>query len=76
MQSFYGITSVQTYLYYTRYKDDSVTLRLLIFLLWLLDGLHQAFITHASYTYAVTDLGSPTDLLMPEWSVMASALIL
>ncbi|PCH42538.1 hypothetical protein WOLCODRAFT_163869 [Wolfiporia cocos MD-104 SS10] len=71
----FGVTNVQTYMYYKRNSSDSLLLRNLVFFLWILDGLHQAFITHAFYTYAVTDFSDPLALLAPEWSVMAHVFV-
>lgn len=71
----YGVTNVQTYLYYKRNKDDPRVLKMIVSILWVLDSLHQAFITHAFYTYSVTDFDNPVALIAPEWSVMAHVFV-
>ncbi|OCH90213.1 hypothetical protein OBBRIDRAFT_619694 [Obba rivulosa] len=68
---FYGITNVQTYLYYKRNEADSTSLKSIVFFLWILDGLHFALITHAIYTYAVTNFANPLAVMIPTWSIMA-----
>ncbi|CCM04218.1 uncharacterized protein FIBRA_06385 [Fibroporia radiculosa] len=71
----YGVTNVQTYMYYKRYKRDPTILKFLVFILWVLDGLHQAFITHAFYNYAIIDFADPLAAMVPEWSVMAHVFV-
>ncbi|EMD32295.1 hypothetical protein CERSUDRAFT_99686 [Gelatoporia subvermispora B] len=72
---FYGITCLQTYLYYRRYQHDGMTIKFGVGLLWLLDTLHQVFATHIVYTILVTRNGSPTALLTPPWSVMVNIVV-
>ncbi|OCH89216.1 hypothetical protein OBBRIDRAFT_34286 [Obba rivulosa] len=67
----YGITNVQTYLYYNRVHNNLTWYRWTIFLLWIMDTLHQVLITHAIYVYAVTDFGDPQALGIPTWSILA-----
>jgi len=43
-----------------------------IFLLWFLDSLHIAFITHASYFYMVSNFGNFGALIAPTWSSLVS----
>ncbi|OBZ76406.1 hypothetical protein A0H81_03434 [Grifola frondosa] len=57
---FYGITSVQTFSYYKRNGNDPRFMKIMIFILWILDGLHLALITDTLYTYTVKDF---TDVL-------------
>ncbi|KZT02545.1 uncharacterized protein LAESUDRAFT_402461 [Laetiporus sulphureus 93-53] len=71
----FGVTNVQTYMYYKRSKNDPLLMKILVFCLWILDCLHQAFITHAFYTYAVIDFSNVLALLAPEWSVMAHVFV-
>ncbi|KAI0779941.1 hypothetical protein C8Q74DRAFT_1367750 [Fomes fomentarius] len=55
---FLGLTTLQTYLYFTRYHDsDPTILRLAIAVLWILDVAHMALLAHTVYKYAVTDFG-------------------
>ncbi|PBK85995.1 hypothetical protein ARMGADRAFT_543763 [Armillaria gallica] len=49
----FGITNLQTVIYYNRYPDDGWIFRYSVAILWFLDALHVAFSTHASYYYLV-----------------------
>ncbi|KAI0957935.1 hypothetical protein AcW1_006162 [Taiwanofungus camphoratus] len=69
---FYGITNMQTYIYYVRNRGDPLALKSLVFILWLLDSVHLAFITHTVYTYTITDFGDPLAITKPIWSVIVS----
>ncbi|KAL6298010.1 hypothetical protein BKA93DRAFT_106248 [Sparassis latifolia] len=71
----YGITVIQTYIFLRRRIGDSTTLKCLVLVLWMLDSLHIAFISHAVYTYAVKDFASPLTLLIPTWSMMAQVIV-
>ncbi|KAI0929141.1 hypothetical protein AcV5_006483 [Taiwanofungus camphoratus] len=72
---FYGITNMQTYIYYVRNRGDPLALKSLVFILWLLDSVHLAFITHTVYTYTITDFGDPLAITKPIWSVIAQVLV-
>ncbi|KAF8239292.1 hypothetical protein L208DRAFT_1456479 [Tricholoma matsutake] len=54
---FYGITCVQTYLYYNKGHNDRKLLKLLVFFLWLLDSVQLALVTHTSYYVMVSNFG-------------------
>ncbi|OBZ69412.1 hypothetical protein A0H81_10685 [Grifola frondosa] len=62
---FYGITSVQTFSYYKHNGKDSRYVKTLIFILWILDGLHLALITDTVYTYTVKDFTDLLAILVP-----------
>ncbi|EDR04014.1 uncharacterized protein LACBIDRAFT_306378 [Laccaria bicolor S238N-H82] len=66
----YGITSVQTFLYFRNTCEDGRPFKLLIFGLWLLDTLHLAFTVHGLYFYIVTCIGNPEVLLSPTWTLL------
>jgi len=68
----YGVTCVQVYLYYRYNERDSKGLKITIFILWILDTLHQIFSIIAVYTLAVTNFGNEAALGFPPWSNMAS----
>ncbi|KIM79500.1 hypothetical protein PILCRDRAFT_823410 [Piloderma croceum F 1598] len=55
----FGITWVQTYIYYTSYGGDSRSLKLLVGILWVLDCAHTAVITHTVYFGVITHVGEP-----------------
>ncbi|KAL6303138.1 hypothetical protein BKA93DRAFT_789474, partial [Sparassis latifolia] len=71
---FYGITSVQTFVYYQHSQTDTILLKIMVFALWILDGVHLAFITSGVYTYAISDFADPIRLLTITWTMMAHIL--
>ncbi|KAI0746746.1 hypothetical protein C8Q80DRAFT_793014 [Daedaleopsis nitida] len=71
----YGITIVQTYVYFKRYQADPVYLKSLVFCLWVLDSLHLALITHAVYFYAITNFTNVLELTIPTWSILTQIII-
>ncbi|KAI0761936.1 hypothetical protein BD413DRAFT_700017 [Trametes elegans] len=70
----YGITVLQTYLYFRRYPEDSIYLKGLVSNS-ALDTLTIALITHAIYSYFVLDLGRYADLAVLPWSVSVEVFI-
>ncbi|RPD65458.1 hypothetical protein L226DRAFT_530957 [Lentinus tigrinus ALCF2SS1-7] len=71
----YGITIVQTYIYYKRNESDPAYLKLLVFFLWVLDSLHLALITHSVYFYAVTNFSNLLELTIPTWSILSQIVV-
>ncbi|KAI0717411.1 hypothetical protein C8T65DRAFT_737992 [Cerioporus squamosus] len=71
----YGITLVQTYIYYKRNSSDPTYLKLLVFFLWVLDSLHLALITHSLYFYAVTNFSNLLELMIPTWSILSQIVV-
>ncbi|KAF9468552.1 hypothetical protein BDZ94DRAFT_673958 [Collybia nuda] len=65
----YGVTLLQTFLYYRRYPRDSIFIKLLVFLLWVLDTTHLALCTVAIYWYLVTNYSNPEALNKTTWSI-------
>ncbi|KAJ7048468.1 hypothetical protein C8F01DRAFT_1379893 [Mycena amicta] len=59
----YGITNTQMYLYFGRFADDPIGLKLLACVVWLFETAHVVCIGHALYTYSVIDYGNPFSLL-------------
>ncbi|OBZ76024.1 hypothetical protein A0H81_03505 [Grifola frondosa] len=72
---FYGITNVQTFTYYKRNGKDPQFLKILIFILWILDGLHLALINHTLYTYTVKDFSDILAISVPTWSILAHIVV-
>ncbi|KAH9929424.1 uncharacterized protein B0H18DRAFT_1117458 [Fomitopsis serialis] len=66
----YGVSCLQTYLYYTHYsKGDSLRLKLFVSLVVALDTLHVALISTAYYHYTVTNFGDSSALKRVTWSL-------
>ncbi|PBK62992.1 hypothetical protein ARMSODRAFT_1088795 [Armillaria solidipes] len=59
----FGITNVQTLIYYKRYPNDWSLFRYSVTLLWVLDALHVALSTHALYYYLIDMYGNLLDAL-------------
>ncbi|KAF4593428.1 hypothetical protein EYR38_009142 [Pleurotus pulmonarius] len=73
---FYGITTQQTFTYFKlNSAHDTTTLRLQIAFLWLLDGIHIAFITHSVYSCAAWSTTS-LEAVRPVWSISAQVFIM
>ncbi|KAI0712973.1 hypothetical protein C8T65DRAFT_739183 [Cerioporus squamosus] len=72
----YGLTTLQTYTYFGRSREDSVLLRSMIAFLWILDTVHVVFISHTVYTYTVTDFGNFAALPKPVWSIVAQVIVM
>ncbi|KDQ24901.1 hypothetical protein PLEOSDRAFT_161067 [Pleurotus ostreatus PC15] len=72
---FYGITSVQTYIFFRSSEKDRRTFKALIFFLWTLDTLHLALVTHALYFYMITNFANPEAVVVPSWSILAQVYV-
>ncbi|KZT66783.1 hypothetical protein DAEQUDRAFT_440676 [Daedalea quercina L-15889] len=67
----YGVTCMQTYLYYTQYcKNDGIKLKLFVALVITLDSLHVALISTSYYYYTVTNYGDYITLERITWSLV------
>jgi len=64
----YGITCIQTYMYWFRQKDHW-PLRTAVAALWVIDTLHVFMLGHFLYHYTVSNFGKPLALLVPAWSI-------
>ncbi|KAG9082180.1 hypothetical protein FRC06_005186 [Ceratobasidium sp. 370] len=64
----YGIMTLQTYTYWSRYVHDSTFDRLFVVALWLLDTLQTVCISHMQYHYVINNYANPTALLYNNWS--------
>ncbi|KAK7691577.1 hypothetical protein QCA50_004976 [Cerrena zonata] len=65
----YGVTTLQALFYYMTYPKDSKKLIILVSGLWIMDSVDLAFVTHAIYTYFITDFLQPEKLEQSVWSV-------
>ncbi|KAI0660110.1 hypothetical protein C8Q70DRAFT_1053346 [Cubamyces menziesii] len=71
----YGITSLQTWMYFNYSFKDDLTLRGSVFFLWILDTLHMLFLTLTMYRYVVTDFGNIPAIVRPTWSLVAMIMV-
>lgn len=66
----YGVSCTQILYYYSRYPDDTWRLKLLVLTVWVSESLHQSLITHAVYTYLITNYNNPMVLNDVLWSLI------
>ncbi|KAI0794990.1 hypothetical protein C8Q75DRAFT_521008 [Abortiporus biennis] len=71
----YGITCVQTYMYYTRYKNDSHIMKFLVFVLWNLDTTQLALVSQMLYHYLILNYANPVVLADIAWSFPVETII-
>ncbi|KIJ52568.1 hypothetical protein M422DRAFT_776193 [Sphaerobolus stellatus SS14] len=64
----YGITVTQTYLYFQRFPQDNILIKLMVAVLWTLDTLHLALISHSMYFYLIQNFNHPDALASAVWS--------
>ncbi|KAK0445923.1 hypothetical protein EV421DRAFT_300491 [Armillaria borealis] len=65
----FGITNLQTVIYYKKYPHDWWLFRYSVALLWVLDALHVALSTHALYVYLIDMFGDLAGVLVHSvWS--------
>ncbi|KAI6106594.1 hypothetical protein EV401DRAFT_2213553 [Pisolithus croceorrhizus] len=73
--SLYGITLLQTYVYYMHYSGDALIVKFLVAATCILDTLHVSFVCHMLYHYLITNYGVPTSLEYIVWSWQASLIV-
>ncbi|KAI8969887.1 hypothetical protein BD414DRAFT_502469 [Trametes punicea] len=65
----FGLTTHQTYRYYRLYPTDTSSLKLLVFVILLLDIMHTISSIHICYFYLVTNYFHPERLAEGVWSI-------
>ncbi|KAJ6557393.1 hypothetical protein DFH09DRAFT_1164045 [Mycena vulgaris] len=65
----YGVTILQTYLYYRNYPEDPKVLKWMVAILWLLDTAHLALCAIAVYWVLVLNFNNPAILSTASWSM-------
>jgi len=68
----YGITSLQTYMYFIRYPKDPRWTKNIVSSLWMMDTFHIFLISHAIYHYLVLNYANPSSLESGIWSLFLS----
>ncbi|KAI9465013.1 hypothetical protein BJY52DRAFT_1209854 [Lactarius psammicola] len=72
----FGMLCIQVWTYYQRYPNDHWSYKVLVFALWALEALHQAFVGHIAWFYIVENFGSFLVLLKPPvWTLSAQTLL-
>ncbi|KAF7359728.1 hypothetical protein MVEN_00697400 [Mycena venus] len=54
-----GVTTTQTYIYYSRFPEDPVILKALVAFVWVCEVAHAICIAHALYQFTILDFGHP-----------------
>ncbi|KAI6107180.1 hypothetical protein EDD16DRAFT_1898917 [Pisolithus croceorrhizus] len=68
----YGITTLQTYVYYMHYSEDTSVIKLMVAAIWLFDTLHVSFMCYTLYYYLITNYGNLLSLEYIVWSFPVS----
>ncbi|OCH87116.1 hypothetical protein OBBRIDRAFT_796535 [Obba rivulosa] len=71
----FGITSLQTWIYFRQHHKDPLSLRSLVFLLWILDAVHVGLITCGMYHYLITHFGNVFAAIKPYWSILTMIMV-
>ncbi|KAF8814868.1 hypothetical protein BYT27DRAFT_7156633 [Phlegmacium glaucopus] len=70
----HGVVLLQAFIYFMKYKKDTLFLKTLVGITVLFDNIHLAFITHTVYYYLISNFHSPQRLELLTWSVIMEAL--
>ncbi|EPT00014.1 hypothetical protein FOMPIDRAFT_1060560 [Fomitopsis schrenkii] len=71
----FGITNLQTFIYFQRYPSDRLWNKISVCWLWLLDAVHLALCVHMVYWYLVTNFLNPFALVEIVWSFKAQIIV-
>ncbi|KAF9048841.1 hypothetical protein BJ165DRAFT_1063025 [Panaeolus papilionaceus] len=71
----YGITSLQTYIFFRGNRRDRPLFKFLIFFLWCLDTLHICLMTHGIYHYLITNFNNIGAISRPTWSLLGQVIV-
>ncbi|KAI9058626.1 hypothetical protein FKP32DRAFT_1688480 [Trametes sanguinea] len=64
----FGVTMLQTFIYFQQYPSDRAWRKLAVSWLWFLDALHLALSAHFVYHYLVSNYANPAALSKIVWS--------
>ncbi|KAI0333458.1 hypothetical protein GY45DRAFT_1368447 [Cubamyces sp. BRFM 1775] len=71
----YGVTTLQTFIYYQNFSEDSRILKGVVGSVWVMETLHTALCMELVYTYSVTHFGDYDFLGNIYWGAGASILV-
>ncbi|KAM5540663.1 hypothetical protein V8D89_005694 [Ganoderma adspersum] len=69
---FYGITTLQTFIYFKKYPDDGRFLKFFVAAVWFLETLHTGFCIEFVYSYLIGNFGDVKYFIHINWGVGAS----
>ncbi|KAJ7764863.1 hypothetical protein B0H16DRAFT_1525989 [Mycena metata] len=70
----WGVTTVQTYLYFTTPNKDPLWTKVAVWTVWILESFHTVFAWIYIYRLTVTFYGVPEIITAQQWSLSASSL--
>ncbi|KAJ6487078.1 hypothetical protein C8R47DRAFT_1127677 [Mycena vitilis] len=70
----FGIATLQVYYYFRKYSDDSLWLKWMVAVVWMIELGHTIFSWHAIYTVAVTFYCQPQHIKSPPHSLEVTIL--
>ncbi|EIW57835.1 uncharacterized protein TRAVEDRAFT_72794 [Trametes versicolor FP-101664 SS1] len=65
----YGITTLQTFMYFQKYTDDRPSLKTLVATVWILESVHTGFCMQFIYAYIIAGFGDYANFLNINWCV-------
>ncbi|CDO74202.1 hypothetical protein BN946_scf185043.g254 [Trametes cinnabarina] len=65
----YGITTLQTFIYFQKYQNDTPSLKFMVAVIWIIETAHTAFCMQLVYAYLVSNFGDFEYFLNINWSV-------
>lgn len=73
----YGMTNIQTILYFSRYPNDAESTKTFVAIIWMLDTFHVALILKAIYYYLITNFSDSDGLqaIDGHWSLYVSVIV-
>lgn len=71
----YGLSLIQAYMYFAKYRKDHRALRVLVAVICVLGSVHAFFVCHLVYHYLVRTYTNPLMLVDGVWSVYTATLI-
>ncbi|KAI5122842.1 hypothetical protein M0805_003137 [Coniferiporia weirii] len=65
----YGVTCLQTFIYFQRYPGDRGFIKASVLLVWLIDSFDAALTCQICYYYLVSNYADPLAIFFPVWSL-------
>ncbi|KAI0364765.1 hypothetical protein BV20DRAFT_974067 [Pilatotrama ljubarskyi] len=65
----YGITTLQTFMYFQKYSGDNSTIKALVAAVWILESVHTGFCMQFIYAYLVVGFGDFENFLNINWGI-------
>ncbi|KAI0636150.1 hypothetical protein C8Q77DRAFT_1155857 [Trametes polyzona] len=65
----YGITTLQTFIYFQKYTEDRLSLKLLVATVWILESIHTGFCMQFIYGYLIAGFADYENFLTINWGI-------